>query len=453
MGTFLAGGAVRIANLLTSDALVAVDWDGRPVFRLAESATMADDGRSLTVHLRPGVTFHSGEPVTAERVRELLVRRVLLMEEIRSIEVIGETTLVFSLRHPHSVTLDDLSQHPVEDDPSTGLRTGPFRVVSLDGRAVLEPYVDYYLGLPSVTQLEIEEYPSHRAAWTAMMRGEINFLHEVNRDAIDFVEADGSIRAYPLLRPYYLTLVFNLTHPVLGRRDVRLALSEAIDREEIVQVAMRGHGRIAEGPFWPHHWAYTPMQQTSAPNPAAARIRLDTGRLPVRPSRTEMPARFSFTCLVPADDARFERLALVVQRQLFAIGVDMRFQAVPQHELPGRISAGAYDAFLLELVNARTLSFPYQFWHSRTSRLASGYTAADAALDRMKIATSEPDVRAAVSDVMRIMRADPPAVFLAWPREARAADQSIDLPYEPDRDVFGTLWQARRATTARAGTR
>ena len=36
-----------------------------------------------------------------------------------------------------------------------------------------------------------------------MMRHEVNFLHEVNRDAIDFVEAGGDIRAYPLLRPYY----------------------------------------------------------------------------------------------------------------------------------------------------------------------------------------------------------------------------------------------------------
>ena len=49
------------------------------------------------------------------------------------------------------------------------------------------------------------------------------------------------------------------------------------------------------------------------------------------------------------------------------------------------------------------------------------------------------------------LRADPPAAFLVWPREARAADVSIDVPYEPDRDIFGTLWQMKRAAPAGSG--
>ena len=84
-----------------------------------------------------------------------------------------------------------------------------------------------------------------------MMRREVNFLHEVSRDAIDFVEAGGDIRAYPLLRPYYTALVFGIGHPVLKRREVRVAINEALDRNELVRNGMRGHGRIAEGPFWP----------------------------------------------------------------------------------------------------------------------------------------------------------------------------------------------------------
>ena len=49
--------------------------------------------------------------------------------------------------------------------------------------------------------------------------------------------------------------------------------------------------------------------------------------------------------------------------------------------------------------------------------------------------------------VMNVMRSDPPAAFLVWPREARAADASMDVPYETDRDIFGTLWQMKRAAT------
>jgi hypothetical protein len=163
-----------------------------------------------------------------------------------------------------------------------------------------------------------------------------------------------------------------------------------------------------------------------------------------------MPARFAFTCLVPQGDLRFERIALVVQRQLFAIGVDMQLKLVPVRQFTTAITAGQFEAFIFEMASGRTLSFPYRFWHSAAGTISTGYAAADAALDRMKFAGTEEEVRAGVADVLRIMRADPPAVFLAVPREARAADASLHIPHEIDRDVLGSLWQAQPVTVAAA---
>jgi hypothetical protein len=59
----------------------------------------------------------------------------------------------------------------------------------------------------------------------------------------------------------------------------------------------------------------------------------------------------------------------------------------------------------------------------------------------MLLARTDDDVRLAVADVLRVFRQDPPAVFLAFPREARAAHVSFEIPYEPDRDIFGTFRQ------------
>ena len=160
-----------------------------------------------------------------------------------------------------------------------------------------------------------------------MMRREVNFLHEVSRDAIDFVDAGGDIRAYPLLRPYYTALVFSMRHPVLKRREVRVAINEALDRNELVRNAMRGHGRIAEGPFRPYHWAYPQGRFPVAFNPEAAKLRLEASGLKVSTgSAQQMPARFAFTCLVLAGDDRFERIAQLVQRQLYAVGIDMQIE-------------------------------------------------------------------------------------------------------------------------------
>ena len=73
-----------------------------------------------------------------------------------------------------------------------------------------------------------------------------------------------------------------------------------------------------------------------------------------------------------------------------------------------------------------------------------------AAFERMQRARTNDEVRLAIGEVMAHLRADPPAIFLAMPREARAADKSIKIPYEPDRDVFYTLWQLQPGQRAAA---
>ena len=454
IGTF-SGSARGIANVLSTDPLVAVDFDGRPVNRLAESVALSQDGRHLTVRLRSGVKLHTGETLTARHVSELLPLKPTFMTEVRQIEVKDDLTLVITAKRPHAIKAADLSEAPIDDDRLPQLRTGPFKIVSLNPSggstppAVLESFKDYFLGVALPARVEISEYQNHRTAWTALMRGDVNFLHEVNRDSIEFIEAGGNVQAYPLLRPYVVPLVFNLKHPVLQKRDVRVAINEAIDRDEIVVRGMRGHGEVAEGPFWPHHWAYSRGRHTFPFNPEVARLRLDAAGLGIRHEPAQMPARFRFTCLLRQGDTRFERIALVVQRQLFAIGVDMQLVLVPHKEFMHRIvQTSDYDAFIFEMSTGRTLNFPQYFWHSRSGSSMSGYSAADEALDRMKTGSSENDIRSAVSDVMRIMRADPPAAFLVTPREVRAADKAFVMPHEPGRDVFGTFWKVRPKETA-----
>jgi peptide/nickel transport system substrate-binding protein len=455
IGTFLPKSGrsplVDLAGVFSSEPLVGAAWDGRPAFRLAESLVESEDGRQLTLTLRSDVRFHNGDAITAPVVRDLLAKKISALSEIAGIAALDDRRLQFSLHKASSVKPEDLSTMLVDsNDPDRlGLRTGPFKVVSTEPM-VLERFDGYYQGKPSVERVELREYPTHRAAWTGMMRREVNFLHEVSRDAIDFVEAGGDIRAYPLLRPFYTALVFGMGHPVLKRREVRVAINEAIDRNELVRNAMRGHGRIAEGPFWPYHWAYPEGRFPVAFNPEAAKLRLDAAGLKVGARHPQqMPSRFAFTCLVLAGDDRFERIAQLAQRQLYAIGIDMTIEPLPIARLRPRLLSGDFDAFIFELSTGRILSWARQAWHSPGPgpRMfpVTGYSAADAAFDRLQVASTDEAVREALSDVMHILRADPPAAFLVWPREVRAADVSLDIPYEKDRDVFGALWRLKRA--------
>ena len=445
-----------MAGLFTSEPLVAAAWNGRPSFKLAESISESPDGRQLTVTLRPGVKFHTGEPVTAPMVRTLLAGKIAFVPEIAAIAALDTQRLVLTLHKSSSVKPEDLSSLLVDngDETGLGLRTGPFKIATTNP-VVLERFDAYHQGAAAVQRIEVRQYATRRAAWTGMMRREVNLLHEVSRDSIEFVEAAGDIRAYPLLRPYYTALTFSMRHPVLRRREVRLAINEGVNRTELVANAMRGHGRVAEGPFWPYHWAYPQDRFPPTFNPQAAKLRLDAAGLHVSDRSGQMPSRFSFTCLVLVGDDRFERIALLVQRQLYAIGIDMKILPLAFPEMRKRLESGDFDAFILEAVSGRSLNWAHRFWHSpgkgAVSPARTGYVAADAALDQLQVARTDDEVRQAVADVMHTMRSDPPAAFLVWPREARAASAEFDIPYETDRDIFGTFWQAKRGTALDAG--
>jgi ABC-type transport system substrate-binding protein len=165
-----------------------------------------------------------------------------------------------------------------------------------------------------------------------------------------------------------------------------------------------------------------------------------------------MPGRFSFTCLVLAD-ARFERLAVLVQKQLADVGIDMKLLALKQTELEARVKDGEFDAFIFEFFG-RSLSWVYEFWHSHDAALFdNGYRAADAVLDRIRAARSEDQVRAGTADLSRILHDDPPAAFIAWQTTSRAVSTNFEVAAEENRDILTNVWQWRLATRPKQGSR
>ena len=183
-----------------------------------------------------------------------------------------------------------------------------------------------------------------------MMRGDIDVLQDVGRDTVEFVEAESSVQVYRFLRPYYYPLVFNVQNPLLKSKEVRQALSQAVDRQTIVAKAMHGRGRVADGPIWPFHWAHSEAQRKYAYNPEAARLRLEAAGLTV--NRDPQPDACRADCdsrvFSSRRNRRYDRIALYLQKQFAEIGVDMQIQPVSISDFGARVNTGQFDAFLME---------------------------------------------------------------------------------------------------------
>jgi peptide/nickel transport system substrate-binding protein len=451
------GGLPLLVSNLTGEQLVTVGHDGRVEQRLVERWTKSADGLTWRFGLRPNLRFHDESPMEASAIQAILQPAVSSaapapgFKDVESISAPEAHTLEITLRRPSAFLLEDLSGFSITRQVNgASVGAGPFVEESVDGDAfVLRSFPDYFAGVPSVDRIEFSSYPSVRAAWVAMMRGDIDVLFEVGRDAIEFVNAESSVQVFSFTRSYAQTLGFNMAHPILRDRLVRRAINLAIDRESIVRTILRGHGRVADSYVWPLHWANDPTAPANRFDPAEARRLLDQAGYPV-PETQARPFRFAIKCLVP-NVALYETLAIAVQKNLYDVGVDLDLETSPMLDMVKRFAKGDFETFLFEMTNARGLSWMYRFLHSPVpggaTFLAWHYDAADAVLDRIRFSNDDDEVRAGVSALQRILYDDPPAAFISWDERSRAVSRRFEVPSVAGADVFtaNLLWRWKPA--------
>ncbi len=458
-------GVPAVVRTMYQENALSLDRNGRVQPKLFQKWEWLADGTILRLTLPEGILFHDGSHLTADVAADLLRRRIeadvrdgsaFTFNAVSHLTADADASTVdIHLRRREPFLPDDLVEVSMTIGPKGTIGTGPFMLdggppTNAGGR--LRAFSAYRLGQAQVDSVEVKGYPTLRAAWTAMMRGEINMLHEVSSDAAQFVEAESSLRTYPFVRPYTYFVGFNVRHPILRHREVRQALSQAIDRAAIIRDGMKGKGEIADGPIWKYHWAYSTAQRTYDYNPDAANLRLDAAGYDRANERTpdRMPSRFRFTCLMFGGDSRFERVALVLQKQLYDIGIDMQIEALPIGELVTRMQTGRFDAVLMEVISGKSLSWTYRIWRSPPPGAPvifnTGYSSADESLDRLRSASTELEIRSAVAELQRVLYEDPPALFLAWPTVSRAVSADIEVPYEPNSDIVSRVARFQRAT-------
>jgi ABC-type transport system substrate-binding protein len=457
-------GLLGVSWLLQNASLVTIGTAGRPQPALAERWDVSGDGLVWRFAIRPGLRFHDGSKLDASAAVEV-VRPEELAEnpfssppgfrDIDSVDAPTPQELVIRLRRPSSLLLEALALVPVRGGPDGATGAGPFMIgAQRAGLIALRAFDGYYRGRPQIDRVELRSYGTQRTAWGAMMRNEVDVLYEVAPEAVEFVQSGGDARAFGFLRPYVYVLGFNLSHPVLGRQAVRRALNHAVDRSAIIARALAGRGLPATGHVWPRHWTYGPGIDSPGYDPMRTLSELDAAGLPMpagQPAGARPPARFRFTALVPAEYPLLERIALVLEKQLSDVGVDMVLDPVPLRDFATRLAQGRYDAYVQEMAAGQGLNWPYWFWHSPeggATWVRTGYRSADPALDELRAATTDDALRGSVRRFETTVVDDPPALFLCWGEVFRAVRRRFIVPPEADRDIMSTLSHWRAAPVA-----
>lgn len=274
------------------DGLLRFDSRQRIRPALAESYEVADDGLTYTFRLRRNVTFHNGDPLTAEDVvaswrmlvnRELPVWSRVGWDRIASIEVTDPATLVVTtdqLFAPFlssvaagwqtggvicpSRYLGTVADFAAQYDGSP-VGTGPYRLKSSGGGvATLERYDRHWGGRPRLDRIHVRLFDDHEAMLAALATGEIQVAGRTGIPGENNLEAALAIEDATVLEfvgQYWQHVDIKQVGP-FRETLVRQALDYATPKDRIIEEVMGGEAVRAvadQSPAGPYvHRAITP---------------------------------------------------------------------------------------------------------------------------------------------------------------------------------------------------
>ncbi len=258
---------------------------------LAERFERSADGLTYTFTLRPNVTFHDGEPLTAEDVVHSLrraadARRSAFAADYRalaSVEVTGPMTVTARFRELVPGALGLFANYHggnvVSRRSDTGGQpagTGPFRFErAAAGSARLVANDAYFRGRPAIRAIEVRFVPSDQTRELAFTSGELDLI--AGRREQRWVER---MRALPnttvdVFGPgEFRTVLINTTSPPLTDPRVRRAVQHAVDRAQIARFVGTDVATVWPGPVPPGYLGATDRVPAIAPDPNRARALL-----------------------------------------------------------------------------------------------------------------------------------------------------------------------------------
>ena len=382
-----AGGSSVYLSYLWGAFLFVADDKMRIVPELAtqiptrENGGISVDGRTVTYHLRRGVTWHDGSPFTAADLiftwhaimnpANNVVTRIGY-DKIVSITAPDPYTAVVRLREPYApivanffgpgevpfvilpqhvlAGLPDINHAPYNRKP---IGTGPFIITSYDPDigVTLKANPNYWRGKPKLQGIEYRIVPDANTEMVMLRAGEIDVATVSNAHARELAGAPGVvIVSEPAPQNIFLSL--NVRRSPLDDVRVRRAIAMSIDRAFFVRAFQLGTGSVDESDEPPFYWAYDPHVRMPAYDPSAAQQLLDEAgwrKDPLTGYRSKAGKQLHLVFAYITNRDPDTRYAPVFQNSMKQIGIAIDLRNYPYNVFyapaseDGILNGGKYD--------------------------------------------------------------------------------------------------------------
>jgi peptide/nickel transport system substrate-binding protein len=354
-------GTQMTVNKVLYDTLVTFEGEDvkTPRPSLATEWSTSEDGRSYTFKLRSGVTFASGNPLTAADVKWSLDRMINLkattaffVEGIESIEAPDAVTVVIRMKEatpallailatpslgildsktvianggnagPGANTTDKAEQYL--NSKSAGSGAFVLESYTPDQEFVLVKNPKYWRGPAAIDRIVIRNITEASAQELALKKGDIDIALNIGQDQIASLEKAGvTVRASPVAVIFYLQM--NIDPAVAGsfaNPIVWQAVRSALDYEGLLTLAGPGATPLA---------GLMPAIFPGAPdaNGAAKMDRAKAASLLKGANLSRVSGKLTFYQDATVNGVSMNLMAQKIQADLAAVGITLDLGGVP----------------------------------------------------------------------------------------------------------------------------
>lgn len=421
----------RVHHLLYN-RLVRVDDDLRVIPELA-SRIERPDPRTYVVHLRSGVRFHDGRPLSAADVvftfqsfldPAFVSARKGAYRLLRSVDAVDAHTVRFVLSEPFGSFDINLVMEIVPAGSGAELArqpigSGPYRLArfAADDQVVLAPFADYFEGPPRNAGLVLKVVPDDTMRGLELRKGSVDLvLNDLSPDIVHQLQAEGRLKLETRPGTDYAYVGFNLRDPALRDRRVRHAIGFGVDRRAIVDHLRRGLAAPAVGLVPPMSWAFEPDVFSFSHDPARARRLLDDAGYPDPDGDGPRPRLHLVLKTSTSEIYRIQ--AAVIQHDLRQIGIELDVRSYEFATLYADVLRGNFQMYTLQWVGVSDPDMLRRVFHSKQMPPAGFnrgfYESAevDRLIDAATIAADDASRRARYGEVQRLVAEDAPYISL-----------------------------------------
>ncbi|MEA2664286.1 MAG: peptide/nickel transport system substrate-binding protein [Candidatus Eremiobacteraeota bacterium] len=344
----------------------------------AENGGISRDGRTITLHFRPGMKWSDGAPYDA---RDLVFTWHAVMnprnntrlqvgwDDIAAMQLVGgNQTVRIRLKHVNAgvlgafavggagfpplpahllQNLPDLNQAPFNAKP---ISSGPFVLREWSHGSALElvPNPHYWRGAPGLTHLTYRFVPNAETLLSQVRTHEVDLYEGVGENQIPELPKIAGIVISKRLSANWRRLAMNTRKPQLSDRRVRQAIAQAVDWDGMNQTVFHGYNERAVSDIVPTSWA-APNVANYPYDVGAAKKLLDAAGWRPGPdgirARNGVPLRFSVST-TPSKQSNIQAEVLM-QQQLKNVGIALEIKNYPGSLLfarDGPVYTGKYDS-------------------------------------------------------------------------------------------------------------